>query len=134
MVNQRLSEMPYLTEENYNEVIPDSIDGDKEELFQKLQECTTLLKNKWGSTVNGFWYIAEPAIDGGLQVAVRVNGAFNKFMLHEDIGDILHHELLYRFPYDEPYIDAATYAVLDEQLSKGTMYTLIDTERDDFSE
>ena len=134
MINQRLSEMPYLTEKNYDEAIPDSFDGDKEELFRKLQECAALLKEKWGSTVNGFWYIAESAIDEGLQIAVRVNGECNKFLLHEDIGAILHHEMLYRFPYDEPSIDTATYVFLDEHISKGTMYTLIDTERDDSGE
>lgn len=130
-INQSLTKVQYITEEDFNRILPDSIYGekiDKEDLFEDLKECVSMLQEKWNDVVDGFWFISEPAMDGGIQAAVRVKTSdYDKFRLHGDIGDLLHHEMLYCFSYGkgEP---AYTVAILEECISKGSIYTLFNND------
>lgn len=134
--NDIFKDTPYLTEENYPSVLPQKIYNVtiiQERVFKAIKACAAALtKKKWNGVITGFWFIAEPAYDGGTQFMVRTSSKLSGemvFELHGIIGDLLHHEILYRIASDNE--DVLNNLPISEWLESGKIYTIFDTERTD---
>ena len=130
--NEVFKKAVVLTEENFEQLLPDEVHGskfNKAKYFEEIKACVRVLKKKYAGIVNGLWISNILADDGGIIGFVRTTKdvGSGKFELHGDIGDFLHHEYLWRFT------DANTELIddmpVEEWAENGNILTILDTER-----
>ncbi len=121
--------VPYLTEDNFEQVLPDTVSGkfSKGQFFDAACRCVNIIKKKYAGVVTGLWIRSTPTADGGLTALVRTKEDVGdkKFELHSDIGDFLRHEYLWRFSDMEELDDIP----VQEWIDRGVLYALYDSTR-----
>lgn len=122
--------VPFLTKENFESVLPYNSEGANERYFEDLQQCASVLKEKYNGRVNGLWFIRVPAVDGGVQTIVRTTEKFEaveRNTLAADVFDFCCDELGYIIQNDST--DGLRSVPIDEWVEEGQVFAVFDLER-----
>lgn len=127
------SNTPYLTAENAEQTISaieynDSVESQM--LYNRLQKCVELFKVRYTGIVTGFWLIASPADDGGVQVITRIISNLpveERLELSAAISDLVRDEIAYRIT-DEDISDLNSIPISD-WIMENKIYTIYDIYR-----
>lgn len=122
--------VPFLTKENYESVLPYKSEGANEKYFEDLQACAAVLKEKYKGKVNGLWFVRIPAVDGGVQTIVRTTekfGTVERNALAADTFDFCCDELGYIIQNDST--DGLRSVPIDEWVAEGQVFAVFDLER-----
>lgn len=126
-----LKNVPFLTRENCESVLPYKNEGANEDYFEDLQKCASVLKKKYGGDVNGMWFIRVPSVDGGVQVILRTKEAFDTArgrQLAGDVFDFACHEMKYVITNDS--VDGLNSVPASEWVADGQIFAVFDSERE----
>lgn len=126
-----LKDVPYLTKDNFNSVLPYEWEDQNEDYFKDLHSCATFLREKYNGEVNGLWFIRIPSVDGGIQTITRTKTRFETLwhiQFAGNIGDYCREEMGYTITNDS--VENLRSIPYEKWIADGQVYAVFDMERE----